>query len=193
MRLINVIWKIAVAFGVAGLSVFIMSVDDNFEGDSAFISFWIFIGMVVVLHLRLSPDKLTIEEQIANISHKIGLKEQLVGINILIEKRERKKEYQLLEKTRLSQRRQKLFNRISKLRTVVTQELKDKNETAILECQNKNEEFLMSIESLESDMEVADQELKLLYKEQKQIEKKIAVTDTKKAVLQKKKDKVFKV
>ena len=193
MRLFNIFWKIAVAFIIAGFSVFIMSLDNNFEGDSAFISFWIFIGMLVVLHLRLSPDIQTIEEQIANLSHKMSLKEQLTGINTLIDKRERKKEYQSLEKARLSERRQKNFNRISNLRKVVTQELKDKNETAIFEGQKKNEEYLLSLEKLESDIEIADQELTLLYKKQKQIESKIAVTDTKKAVLQKKRDKVFKV
>ncbi len=193
MSLFNMAWKIALSFAIAWLSVFIMSIDPGFSDDRAFISFWIFIGMLVVLNISLVPDENTIQDKINNIHKHRDLESQLTEVRKLISNIERTRNTDKERLERLFFKRKTTFERIEKLRKAVTLEMREKNKKQIEEYTQRVEEMKLVIEELEKSVSVLDEELSLLYKESNKIESAIKVNHEKKKVLDKKAQQVFKV
>ena len=159
--------KILISLAVAGFSVFIMAIDPGFEGDSAFISLWIFVTTLIILSLSLAPDKKSILEKIQNIYKHKDLKSQLVEIEKLITQRERKKGFEIDKRDTLLLKRKRTFERVEKLRKAVTIEVQERNKTQIEDYTRKIEDMKFTLEDMDKDIAEFENELNLLYREKK--------------------------
>jgi len=193
MSLFSILSKVLISLAVAAFSVFIMTIDPGFEGDSASISLWIFVITMIILSLSLSPDKKSILEKIQSIYKHKDLKHQLVELEKLITQRERRKEFETDKRENLLLKRKRTFERIEKLRKAVTPEVQEKNKKQIEDYTERIENIKITLEEMDESIAELESELKMLYNEKKSIESNIKINQQKKKTIDKKVNQVFKV
>lgn len=172
--MIRVILKISYSLliSVAYVLLTVFEREANFA-DIGIVSFWLFIISMFILSLDLNTDEDTLEDKLKNIHKHKDYRDQLFQVEKMIEKLERKRDYNQNLKEELGHKRTVVYNRIKKLNNSITVEMRDKNEKLIIDYQVRMKKIKDLILELDDKLSDDNHDLDILYVDVKHIKGKI--------------------